>query len=306
MIFNLLSKVLLTSNHWALIKKTLSSIYIPLLYLVSYLPFFWLYQLSNFTSFVLYRILGYRKKIVVDNLKNSFPNFSDQEIQRIIRRFYRHLGDMILETIKSFSMPLSTYTKVVRLTDQQLFDKFYEQKRSCILALGHLDGFEWGVASLTSYIKHKVYCLYKPLKNQVLGKHLYKARQKTGVILIESAIAFRKILQTKAENPSVYGFIADQSPSAKDAYWTTFLNRDTAFFSGIEKISVKLDLPVIYLSISKPKRGECIITPKLITDQPKLTEAGYISEQYVRLLEEDIKKNPEIWLWSHKRWKKTR
>lgn len=280
---------------------------LPFLYFIALLPFPLFYLFSDVICFILYRVIGYRKKVVYENLKNSFPNKTHQELKFIEKKFYHYLCDLFLETLKTLTISKEDAIKRCNLTDNaiQLLNELYHQKKSCILVLGHYGNWEWAGNTFSLLNKQQLYVIYHPLTNKYFDNLMYQLRTRFGTKLYAMKETMREMIKNRNE-VNATAFIADQTPSPEGAYWTTFLNQDTPVFWGTEKIAQKLNFPVIYVSVKRVKRGFYEIECEYLVKEPKLTKEGEISELHTKRLEKDIIEQPEIWLWSHRRWKHKR
>jgi KDO2-lipid IV(A) lauroyltransferase len=280
---------------------------LPLLYLVSLLPFPVLYRLSDVIFFISYYLIGYRRKVVYSNLKNSFPEKSELELKKIEKEFFRYFCDLILETLKTLTISKSDAVKRCRFSNetQSIINDLNTKNQSCILVMGHFGNWEWAGSAFSLTCKQQLYVIYHPLKNKKFDELVYKMRTRFGTKLYAMKDSVREMIKNKNE-VNTTAFIADQTPAPETAYWTTFLNQDTPVFWGTEKIAQKLNFPVVYVTINREKRGYYIVNSTYLVHEPKLTKEGEISELHTRKLEQDIIKQPEIWLWSHRRWKHKR
>lgn len=280
---------------------------LPFFYLISILPFPLFYLISDGIYVLLYQIVGYRKKVVSENLKNSFPNKTTKELKKIEREFYHYLVDLFLETLKTLTISKKEAIKRCRLSDKSiaLFNELYTQNKSCIIVMGHYGNWEWAGNSFSLINKQQLYIIYHPLTNKHFNKLMYDMRTRFGSKLYAMKDTMRGMIGNRNE-VNATAFIADQTPSPENAYWTTFLNQDTPIFWGTEKIAQKLNYPVVYVSINRLKRGYYEANAILLVTDPKNTKEGEISELHTRQLEKDIISQPEIWLWSHRRWKHQR
>jgi len=275
----------------------------PILKGISLLPFPVLYRLSNFLYLVLYHLAGYRKKVVRVNLQNSFPDKTDAWRRDVERKFYRHLTDMFLETFKGMSLSKEELLKRMTNNPQEIYDKAFAEGRSSIIVMSHKGNWEWVSMSAQLHAKQKAQCIYKQLKNPFFEKLTQGIRSKYGTILIPMEQTLR-VLAGQSGMVTATAFIGDQNPSnGKNAYWTKFLNQDTAFMWGTEKIARKTNQEVWYLQVRKIKRGYYEAHTRLLCSNPAETKEGEITELLVRATEEDIMSQPENWLWSHRRWK---
>lgn len=280
---------------------------LPFLYLISILPQWLLYRLSDVVFFLLYHITGYRKKIVTENLRNSFPEKTEGELKVIMGRFYSYLCDLFLETFKTLTMSRSFAVAHCTFDERakELFDHYYTQKRSIIIVMGHFGNWEWAGNSFSLECRQQLYVIYHPLVNPYYNKLIIDMRRRFGTKLIAMKDTFKEMVRNRNHISST-AFIADQTPSPDKAYWTTFLNQDTPVFWGTEAIARKLNYPVVYASVHRVKRGYYKIFAETLFEEPAKTTDGEISEAHTRMLEKEIRKQPEIWLWSHRRWKHKR
>lgn len=280
---------------------------LPFLYLISILPFPLFYMVSDGIYVLLYRIIGYRKKVVYENLKNSFPEKTHEELKKIEKQFYHYLVDLFLETLKTLTISKEEAIKRCKLNPKAiaLFNDLCAQKQSCILVMGHFGNWEWAGNTFSLINKQQLYVIYHPLTNKHFDKLMYDMRTRFGSKLYAMKDTMRGMISNRNEINAT-AFIADQTPSPENAYWTTFLNQDTPVFWGTEKIAQKLNYQVVYVTINRVKRGYYEVNAEILVNEPKNTKEGEISELHTRQLEKDIKAQPEIWLWSHRRWKHKR
>lgn len=282
---------------------------LPFIYLLSLTPFPVLYAISNGMYFLLYKILGYRKTVVMDNLRRSFPHKSEKELLIICEKYYRYLCDLFLETFKTLTISQSTMKKhcVFSSAAKKLFDQLAEEQRSIILVMGHQGNWEWAGNSFSLLCKQQLYVIYHPLSNKYFDVLMYRMRTRFSTKLIPMRDTYKDMLQSKKNKEiAATAFIADQTPAPENAYWTTFLNQDTPVFWGTERIARKLNMPVVYAQVKRLKRGYYEIHAEMLVEQPANTTDGQVSELHTKKLEHDIMEQPETWLWSHRRWKHKR
>jgi len=280
---------------------------LPFIYLISILPFPLLYLISDGFYVLLYYVIGYRKKIVLANLRNSFPDKSDKEIKRLCKDFYHYLCDLFLETFKTLTISKKAMLKHCYFSPQAkaVFDKVADEKKSIVLVMGHLGNWEWAGNTFSLQCKQQLYVIYHPLQNKQFNKLIIDMRTRFGTKLIVMKDTFREMVAKRSE-VNATAFIADQTPLPDGAYWTTFLNQDTPVFKGTEKIAQKLKYPIVYACIKRVKRGQYEIFAEMLCENPAGTKEDEISEMHTRRLEKDIIAQPEVWLWSHRRWKHKR
>tara|TARA_Y200000002_G_scaffold333438_1_gene299839 strand:- start:2852 stop:3712 length:861 start_codon:yes stop_codon:yes gene_type:complete len=271
---------------------------------ISYLPKYFLYFFSNLLYVFLARVLKYRKKIIHKNLKNSFPEKTENEIFEIRNNFYKHFCDLIVESFRGFSISRKSIEQKITIKNQDLLNDFAEKGQNIILIGGHYNNWEMTAQRMPLVFKHDLFAIYKPLKNKFFDRKMKSSREKFGLNMI-SMKETKAYFNNETDTPRAIIFGSDQSPSnSKKAYWTKFLNQDSAFLYGAEKYAKSFNWPVIYVSINKIKRGDYLVEYQLITQKPKDESYGEIIKKFAFLLESDIKNQPEYWLWTHNRWKK--
>lgn len=276
---------------------------LPFIYLLSLSPAWLLYGISNVLFFVLYRVIGYRKKVVEDNLKNSFPEKSEQELVKIQKEFYQYLCDLILETLKTITMSQKYVHQHVKFMNKELIEGLYGQGKSFFIVMGHYGNWELAGPCFSLNLRHQLNVVYKPLSNPYFERLFVKTRTKFNTQIIPMKNTLRAVASNK-KTLNVTALIADQTPSDwKTGFWLNFLNQETLVFTGPEKMAKMFDYPVVYIKVDRVKRGHYEIKPTLLFDRPKETEEEQITRAFNKMLEEDIRKQPETWLWSHRRWK---
>ncbi len=289
-------------------------IYSPLylfIWLHSLLPFRVLYLLSDILFLMVFYVVGYRRKVVYENMKNSFPDRSEKEIRKMEKRFYRHFCDYIVETIKLLNISDSVTKRRFVMENTELLQKILDDGRMSILMLGHYGNWEY-IPSVTLWLVSPENAvigeLYRPLKNKWFDEFFLKLRSRYNTINIPKNDVLREFIKYRRDKrPVIMGFMADQTPSpANIHYWSNFLNQDTPMLTGIERIAQKLDCTLVYVDVIKLKRGHYKIVFEEITQTPKEYKEFEITEIYTRLMEKTILRAPEYWLWTHKRWKHKR
>ena len=275
-----------------------------IIWLLSILPIFILYGISDFMYIIMYYFIGYRKKVVFENLRNSFPEKSDKEIKIIAHKFYHNLCDLFIEVVKAKTISSKALLKRLHFKNIEIVDKYYSEGRSVIAVCGHTGNWEWVGMTLKMFIKHKGFAVVKPLSSNFWEKYISKLRlrfAKEGLVPFKQT--FRVLVKNK--NFTTLTLLAgDQTPTKSEIeYRTNFLNQDTPVFLGTEKIAKALNMVVLFLNIQRKKRGHYEIDISVLTDNPKNTEDNEITEMHVNALEKAILTNPGNWLWSHRRWK---
>ena len=279
---------------------------VPFLYLLSMLPLRVLYGLSDILYPVTYYLLAYRKKIVFENLRNSFPEKEEHEISELARKFYRHFNDLIVEILKMVTISPSNLEKRIKLSNPEVMGDYYRQGKSVLLVGAHFNNWEWSLR-LCDASSHLPISIYKPLNNKYFDRFFEKIRERHGAIMIPMRDTIRRILTDRQEGKlAYYGFVSDQSTIWEETqYWTTFMNQLTPVHLGIEKMALKTGFPVAFVHIKKISRGYYEVeVVKLFDDVTGLAQHE-ITEKHVRILEANIREKPEQWLWTHRRWKLT-
>lgn len=280
-----------------------------LAYWISFTPFALLYLRSDFYYFMVYHLFRYRRKVVRDNLVNSFPEKSLDEIKNIEKRFYHNLCDLFVETCKLSQMRIEDIARHVHFTNPEMIQELYEKGRSVFSAIPHSGNWEWYGKLMCGLTDHEMVGIYKKAKNPFFDEFMKELRLKfvsDQMELAESAVVLRVLLRRNDRKNHVL-IVADQSPRGVESdYWTNFLHRDTCWFYGLEKLAKRLDYAVVFVEMERTGRGQYSVTFKLICEDPKTTEEGFIMEQYVRCTERFILNHPDNWLWSHRRWKHKR
>lgn len=279
-------------------------LFVALSYTVTLLPMRALHLLSDLLWPFFYHVVKYRRKVVEKNLRNAFPEKSPEERVKIAKRFYRHLTDMILETLKAMHMTTKQISKRFSVPDTSLLDRFFSEGRDVVALGSHYNNWEWGSALQLSS-KHRVITIYKPLTDKNFDRFLQKIRTRFGLWVTPMNHIARDLVKCRSEKIlTMSGFIGDQTPPPDDnAYWTTFLNQDTGFYRGAEKVAIKYDMAVVFIDIVKKKRSCYEVEYHLLSEHPREEEPNAIIARYAAKLEEVIRSKPEYWLWSHRRWK---
>lgn len=272
---------------------------------VSYLPFSVLYFLSDGLYVLIFKVVGYRKKTVLQNIANSFPEKSAASHQQIMKGYYKHLCDLVVESIKVFTISDREVRQRMKIVNPEFIDMFFERGQSVILAGGHYNNWEIFAVAIDAAIKHKAVAIYKPMTSSYFDEKMRLSRSRYGLKMISTKVTKEEFEKTDSLRVIIMGI--DQAPShVKTCYWSKFLNQDTAMLFGAEKYSKEYHYPVLSGRINKTKRGHYTFEFTDAIEEPQKTKYGYVTERINYLLEQDIKAKPEYWLWSHKRWKYTR
>jgi len=272
---------------------------------LSLLPFPILYLVSDILRFFVWNVFGYRKKVVITNIERSFPEKTDQEVLKIAKGFYKHFCDIIVESVKGFSITKKQLDKRVTLEDDTLWKRLHAEGKHVIYAGGHYGNWEMTAVAFGYQLPHKLVGIYKRLNNKFWDHKMRSSRSKYGTEMIPTFTTAE--VMDNLKEPSAVAFLYDQSPrDPKKGYWSMFLNQETATLRGVEKYAKKYNYPVVFSVIDKVSRGKFSVGSTLVCEDPSGMRDGEILQRINALLETQIRKKPELWLWSHKRWKHKR
>lgn len=286
-----------------MILKGFSYIGTYFLYILSLLPLPILLFFARLLYYLLYYIIGYRKKVVRENLQNSFPEKSLQEIIKIEKRFFKYLADLIFEIIKLNSISESEIRKRVKFNGLAQVEEYFSRGESVLACTGHYGNWELCMLALGLNLSATEYVIYKPLSNEIFENWFQKWRTRFGNKFVPMRQTLRQIIATKAET-TMYCFASDQTPVKEETQYTLqFLNQPTAVFLGLEKIALQTNRPIFYFDVIKVKRGYYEVNCLLLCEEPKATQGHEITDLLFQFLDKTIQREPAFWLWSHKRWK---
>lgn len=276
-------------------------------FIISLLPLWVFYRLSDGLYYLVYHVVRYRRRVVYANLRSSFPEKSEAEIERIAKDFYAFFCDYIVETLKFFSMGEKNIRKRMKFEGLNQVKEDFANGRSVSVYLGHYCNWEW-ISSLGLHLDEQCGQIYHPLENATLDRLFLYMRGRFKAQSIKMDDTFLTILKWKKEGrKNIVGYIADQVPGYNNIhYWADFLHHDTPVFTGAERISKIMDTAVYYIDVERPRRGYYVARFIKIADSLNEHPVFFATEQYFRLLEKNIQRAPQYWLWSHKRWKRTR
>lgn len=276
-------------------------------FIISLLPLWVFYRLSDGLYYLVYHVVRYRRRVVYANLRSSFPEKSEAEIERIAKDFYSFFCDYIVETLKLFSMGEKNMRKRMKFEGLDQVKEDFANGRSVSVYLGHYCNWEW-ISSLGLHLDEQCGQIYHPLENATLDRLFLYMRGRFKAQSIKMDDTFLTILKWKKEGrKNIVGYIADQVPGYNNIhYWADFLHHDTPVFTGAERISKIMDTAVYYIDVERPRRGYYVARFIKIADSLNEHPVFFATEQYFRLLEKNIQRAPQYWLWSHKRWKRTR
>ena len=300
--------------------KVLVKLIYWLLYALSLLPLRVLYVFSDVLYLVAYRIVGYRKRVVRSNLSSSFPGKSEAELRQVERRFYHWFCDYIVETVKLLSISANQLRRRMEFRGIEKVNECLGRGQSCAIFLGHYCNWEW-VTSLQLWTLPGAQCcqVYHVLENRHVDNLFLKLRERFNSLCIPMAETLRELVRYRQKGqPVVIGYISDQVPYWNNIHhWLTFLRQDTPVLTGTERIAAQTGHAVFYIDVTRPRRGYYRAELVPITLHPdrdiNIQEPIYTDEMghfkatdhYIQLLETQIRECPELWLWTHDRWKRT-
>ncbi|GGG98190.1 acetyltransferase [Parapedobacter pyrenivorans] len=281
-----------------------SSVLSFFIYLLSLLPFWALYLLSDVGYLLLYYVVGYRRAVVRQNLKNAFPEKSIKERTQIERKFYRFLPDLIVEAIKMRSISPKDVAKRMRLEQTEELERHFRAGKGVIAVTAHYGNWELGIHAISLFTSNPALIIYKPLRNKSFDIAFNGIRSRFGAVMVPMKQTLRKIVAYRHQ-PHISVFVADQTPSRRDSeYFIRFLNQDTPVYTGVEKIAKTTGFPVVFCHIDRVTRGHYCCTFNTLVEVPAEVPGHGITDIHNSVTEDIIRRKPELWLWSHRRWKR--
>ncbi len=276
----------------------------PIIWLISILPFRLLYAFSDGLYIIIYKLVGYRKKVVQDNLRLVFPEKPDTEIKDITEKFYHHFCDMMVEAIKSLTISEKEMKEHFTFTNLDLIHDLEKQSRSIALMCGHYGSWEW-IFIMQKYVSHKGYAVYSRLSNKYFDALVKRIRAKYDSTLITTKETIPVLTKSKLKGElTINGFVSDQSPMVQKAfYWNEFMGIKVPIHTGAEMLAKRLDMSVVFFRVKRLKRGYYETTFELLAQNPNDYPNYDITDIFTRKLEEQIKEAPQYYLWTHRRWK---
>lgn len=272
-------------------------------FLFRLLPFSILFVLADFVSFLLHKVIAYRLKVVKENLNKSFPDLPKDELEKLIKSFYEHLSDILLEGIKGYSLSEKELRRRFVYKNPEILDEAFQSGKHIMLMPAHYGNWEWAVLSLPLPLKHQIIGVYKPLRAHLIEAFVGKRRSRFGLIL-NPISETRTAMNNPPSIPTAYIMMSDQHPSSrKKAQWINFLGRDTACLHGADHYARKFNYPVYYMHIARVKRGFYEVKFSPLELNASETQQAEITQKYMSVLEKKILEKPSDWLWSHRRWK---
>lgn len=276
--------------------------------LLAWLPLRVLYAIADGLWLVLYYVVRYRRKVTETNLSKALPEKSDQERKKIAKDYYRHLADLLAEALFNLRTTPKQILSHYKMANREVLDRYYEEGQSVILVAAHYNNWEYMVAGLNMLVRHHGVGVGKPLSNKRFGKWITAKRTRYGTEVVDQHDV-RRVMDFYNRNrvPVAYMMMCDQSPNdVHKCYWTEFMHQDTGFIYGPEHFARKYNYPVVYYEVKKLRRGYYEVKFTTISERPTEEEPYYITKKYVSLLNDLLHREPQYWLWSHKRWKRKR
>lgn len=274
--------------------------------LVRIIPFRVLYIISDGLAFLMRYVVKYRYKVVYGNITKVFPQKSEKEKQLIIKKFYKHLTDIMIESVKGFTLNREEIIRRHKFTNPEMVEHFYDEGISVIGCSSHFSNWEWGTLSAGLQMRFPLVVFYKPLSNKLIDNYMQKIRAHNGAEMASINLTFR-VFKKYEERTTAYMMVSDQNPGNADkAIWVNFFGIETAFLHGLEQYAVRMKNAVVYVDIRRVKRGFYTMTYRPIASPGVNYEPGKITTLFAGCLENQINAHPEQWLWSHRRWKYTR
>jgi len=279
-------------------------------WLLSLLPFWALYGLADCFFLLVYYIIRYRRKVVRRNLSTSFPEKSEQEVKQIERRFYRWLCDYAVETMKLLTISDKALLRRMELRGAEQLEQCFDKGQDCAVILGHYCNWEWLADIQLTFKRYPdalLGSIYHPLYNKAFDRLFIDIRSAHGGLCIAKQDILRELVRLNREKRhSVFAYVSDQSPRWHNIHlWLDFMNHDTPVFTGGERIMRKKDNAVFYLDMERPRRGKYVCTFKLVSQHAAQEPENEITKQFFKMLEQTIRRQPEFYLWTHNRWKRT-
>ena len=273
---------------------------------LSRFPFWLIYLISDVLYFIIYFVIRYRKKVIINNLKNAFPDKTDTDRHKIMKLFYRHFCDLMLESVVVSGMKEKDFDERLDIQNVDIVDNYFNQGKSLVALTMHYNNWEWGTR-LSKFVQHKILAVYKPLHNAEFDKYMNDTRTVQGTEMIKNNQILRRIIKAeKKKEPVIVWLAGDQTPPVFHSSWYLFLNQEAMFYPGSATLSKQFNLPIVFQWVEKTARGKYKSKVELLIDNPSEMSETDIIKTYIRKMEEVIREKPEFYLWSHKRWKHKR
>lgn len=282
-------------------------LYYVIVFPLSKLPLWFTYRFADFFYLLLITVLPYRKKVIEQNLTRSFPDKTPKEIKKLRNRFYKHFADLLIEGIKNLGISEKELRKRFVIRNPELMQDLHAKEKSVLLVSAHYMNWEWMITGQSLFFPHQAVGIGMPLSSGFWDKKINALRSRFGMHVIHAKIVKESFEKYARESiPTATLVLGDQSPGdSLKSYWMTFLHQETAVLFGAEQLANTYDQAVVFYLPKRIKRGYYEVELTLLTEEPKTLEWGDLTEQHVYLLEQRIQQEPQYWLWSHKRWKRT-
>jgi KDO2-lipid IV(A) lauroyltransferase len=277
------------------------------LWLISLIPLRILFIISRLLYLTIFYLTGYRKKVVFENLRKSFPEKTEKEIRMMAKKFYRHLCNYFFESLYMLNMGNAEVKRRYKPQNPEILEELYARGKCAIAVTSHYANWEWACSGWIQ-MPYKTIGIYKPLSNKLFDRFMIHLRSRYGSPVEPMKHTLRVIIESQRQGDTfILYLVGDQRPMKSDIqYWTNFMNQDTPLITGPEKLAKKFDLAVVFIDVIQKKPGYYELNYELISEYPKETTEFEITEKYIRLVERQIMRKPELYLWSHKRWKHKR
>lgn len=273
----------------------------------SHLPLWLLYGIGDVLYLLLLTVLPYRKKVIMANIDRAFPNLSSKEKKSLARKFYRYFSNLLMESVKGLSISKTALLKRVSVENPEVMEELYAEGKDVLFVGGHYNNWEWLILIQDALFSHKAIGVGKPLSNGVFNKKMNARRERFGMTVTNNKVlkaCFERYLNS--DKPAAVLLLADQSPGdSLKSYWMQFLGTLTPVLYGPEYLAVSYNTAVVYYEMKRERRGYYRLYLKVLEKEPQTTSWGEITEKHAREMEKTIIENPEFWIWSHKRWKRT-
>lgn len=277
-------------------------------------PWLWLFPAMGFpfcmragraAGWFLEYVIGYRKQVILNNLRSCFPEFSEKKIRELASDYYKHLGRLLGEMLAVPAMSREKMLSICRFEENDLLEQYFSQRRSVLVVMGHAGNWEWSGLSAAAREFHEIYAVYKIQKNPYIDQYLRKIRARFGTKLVSMEAAPRAVLASRGVFPRCFTFIADQSADPLKGNWVRFFGRDTVFHGGWAKLACKSGMPVLFAAVVR-ENGGYRVQFDLIHENPSVCKPEALVQLFAEKLEKQIRTDIPIWLWSHRRWKHRR
>ena len=264
--------------------------------------------LSDILYVLAYHVVRYRRAVTKNNLANAYPEMSDSKRKEIERAYYHHICDLIIEGIYNLYANPRSIMKRYRFVNREIVNRYYEKGQSIVLMSAHYNNWEYMITSLNYQLMHHGVGVGKPLQDKAVANYITRRRGRFGTEIVDQTNVRQLMQYYHAHHvPVAYMMLSDQSPNdVHKSFWTLFMHQETPFLYGAEYFARKYNMPVLYYEVTKVRRGyyEVRFTP--LCENPSEVPQYVITSRYIKMLNETIDRQPEFWLWSHKRWKRTR